>query len=162
MNRAVIICLLAVVALSMSGCPIYPSDNLCHGHWDCAPGYTCDEVSGACLAPTPSCTKPADCTGQSETCAPDGTCQIGSCHTVGGCVAGYSCAISKVDSTWICVAGSTGASAGGSTGSGGTASMGGTAGNSAGAGGSTATTGGSTSISGLSGTGGLPAAGGST
>ncbi len=52
MKRAVITCLLTLVALSMTGCPIYPSDNLCHSQWDCAPGYTCDEVTGACLANT--------------------------------------------------------------------------------------------------------------
>lgn len=161
MKRAVITCLLAGVALSMTGCPIYPSDNLCHSRWDCAPGYTCDDVTGTCLAPAPSCTRPADCTGKSETCAPDGTCRIGSCHQfVDGCVAGYTCA--KVNSTWTCVAGSGPAGIGGSTGAGGAASMGGAAGNSAEFGGSSATTGGSPSTGGLPGTGGSPAAGGST
>ena len=151
MKRAVITCLLALVALSMTGCPIYPSDNLCHSHWDCAPGYTCEEATGACVALATGCTRPADCTSQSETCTSEGVCQIGSCHQL-GCVAGYGCVIEA--STWTCVlgAGSQGSgSAGGATGTGGSTNLGGAA-----------TSGGVTSLGGASALGGAAATGGTS
>ncbi len=103
----------------MTGCPIYPSDNRCHSHWDCAPGYNCDLGKGACTAPAPACLRPADCTNANETCAPDGTCQVGSCHLI-GCVAGYTCTI--VEGTWNCAQAG---AAGGSTSNGGAGSTGG-------------------------------------
>jgi hypothetical protein len=115
MKRALIACLLTTVTLFMAGCPIYPSDNLCHSHWDCAPGYTCDQGSGTCVAPAPACVRPADCTNENETCALDGTCQIGSCRLV-GCVAGFTCA--AVNGAWTCTEGS-------ASGSGGSSSIGG-------------------------------------
>jgi hypothetical protein len=168
MKRAVITCLLTLVALSMTGCPIYPSDNLCHSQWDCAPGYTCDEVTGACLAVTSGCTRPADCTGQSETCTSGGICQIGSCKQL-GCVAGYSCGV--VDSTWSCVAGAGSPGIGGATGLGGSTHIGGgsatggsatTTGGSSQAGGGTLSLGGANGTGGLTGSGGLTASGGVT
>jgi hypothetical protein len=100
MQRAVSTCLLTVIALSLTGCPIYPSDNLCHSNLDCAPGYVCDTYSGACLQLAANCDRPSDCTGISETCASDGTCQIGSCEQV-GCVFGYTCRIDQ--DVWTCV-----------------------------------------------------------
>ena len=173
MKRAVIACLLALVALSMTGCPIYPSDNLCHSHWDCAPGYSCDEITGACVALATGCTRPADCTNDSETCTSEGICQIGSCHQL-GCVAGYSC--SKATSTWTCVPGTGSTGTGGATSSGGSGSIAGSSamgglsaagGNSQGgalSSGGASTTGGAkaTGGGGLPGTGGSVAAGGTT
>ena len=172
MKRAVITCLLTLVALSMTGCPIYPSDNLCHSHWDCAPGYTCDELSGACVPLATGCTRPADCTNLSETCTTEGICQIGSCRQL-GCVAGYSCVIDDVSSAWTCVPGSVPLGTGGAKGTGGSGSVagssatGGTAGTTGGAGGSATTggasaAGGTADTGGASSTGGVPATGGST
>jgi hypothetical protein len=121
MKRAVIACLSTAVALFMTGCPIYPSDNLCHSRWDCAPGYTCDQGSGTCAAPAPACIRPTDCTNENETCTPDGTCQIGTCRLL-GCVAGFTC--SAVNGVWTCAQGS-GRGTGGSTSSGGSSATGG-------------------------------------
>jgi hypothetical protein len=169
MKRAVIACLLTFVALSMTGCPIYPSDNVCHSHWDCAPGYSCDELSGACLPPATTCTRPADCTGKNETCSEVGSCEIGSCHVV-GCVAGYTCAV--FESTWTCIArsagtgGSAGAGgAGGSSHAGGSSSLGGasSAGGAFGDTGGASATGGAAAAGGApSDTGGASSSGGST
>ncbi len=155
MKHAVITCLLTLVALSMTGCPIYPSDNLCHSHWDCAPGYTCDEITGACVALATGCIRPADCTSQSETCTSEGICQIGSCHQL-GCVAGYSCIIEA--STWTCVLGAGSPGSGGSTGLAGGAT--GTGGATSVAG--TGTSGGVTSLGGASATGGAITTGGTS
>jgi len=173
MKRAVIACLLTMVALSMTGCPIYPSDSRCHSRWDCAPGYSCDEATGVCVAPTPVCVRPADCTGANETCAPDGTCQIGTCRLV-GCVAGYSC--TTFEGRWTCTQGTSGA--GGSSSNGGGSAVGGSSisrdagiGGSATEGGSSndggtavdnPTGGGTTSAAGAAGTGGAEASAGAS
>ena len=157
MKRAVITCLLTLVALSMTGCPIYPSDNLCHSHWDCAQGYTCDDVTGACVPYATGCTRPADCTNVSETCTSEGICQIGSCRQL-GCVAGYGCVVDDVSSAWTCVPGSAQFSAGGSTGSGGASSV---AGSSATGGASgTGATAGASATGGAGGAGGASTTGG--
>ena len=144
MKRAVIACLLTLVALSMTGCPIYPSDNLCHSRWDCAPGYSCDDATGECYLPAPACTRPADCTGASETCTPAGTCEVGSCKLL-GCVAGYSCTI--VDAAWTCSAGVVNGSGGAASTTGGAATTGGLTS----AGGEAATGGADSSTAGTSG-----------
>ena len=104
-SAAVMTCLSALVALSMTGCPVYPSDNLCRSDWDCAPGYACNEASGACVAAGPGgCTQPSDCLGASEVCSRDGVCTVGSCHLCEvGCVAGYTCVGSGVEKAWTCV-----------------------------------------------------------
>jgi len=132
MKRAVIACFSTLVALSMTGCPIYPSDNLCHTHLDCAPGYSCDQGTGACLPPPIECARPADCTNANETCSPNGTCEIGSCRLI-GCVAGYQCLV--FGGTWACTLG-TGAGGASSVDAGGT-ETGGAASDDASAGGST-------------------------
>ena len=175
MKRAVIACLLTMAALSMTGCPIYPSDSRCHSHWDCAPGYGCDEATGVCVAPAPACVRPADCTGEKETCAPDGSCQVGTCRLV-GCIAGYSCTI--FEGTWTCTQGMSGA--GGTSSNGGASAVGGSGtssdagiGNSATEGGSSngggtqtaganSTGGGATSAAGAVGTGGAEASAGAS
>jgi len=157
MKRAVIACLLTLVALSMTGCPIYPSDGLCRNHWDCAPGYNCDEATGACYQPAPGCTRPADCTNASETCTPAGNCQVGSCHLL-GCVAGYSCTIDK--GAWACTFGTSTGSGGANSSNGGASSTGG-ASNTASSGlGGAAATGGAATMGGATSAGGTPSTGG--
>jgi len=156
MKRAVIACLLTLVALSMTGCPIYPSDGLCRSQWDCAPGYSCDEATGACYQPAPGCTRPADCTNASDTCTPAGICQVGSCHLL-GCVAGYSCTIDR--GAWACTLGTSSGSGGTTSSSGGASSTGGASSSSnSGLGGGSS--GGASGTGGASSTGGTVAAGG--
>lgn len=131
MKRATAHVLWSLVALSMTGCPIYPSDNLCHSNADCAPQYSCDLITGTCAPASTACIRPADCANPNETCNSQGVCQVGSCHQV-GCVAGFGCVI--FDSVWTCVPGTvltgTGgfAGLGGSTSSGGTSAIGGSIG----------------------------------
>ena len=123
MKSAVMTCLSALAALSMTGCPIYPSDNQCRSDWDCAPGYLCNENSGACtLAGPVACGRPADCVGTSETCAQDGFCRVGSCHLDSvGCVAGYTCSGGQLQadldggSAWSCARAQTPIGVGGSS-----------------------------------------------
>ena len=135
MKSAVMTCLSALVALSMTGCPIYPSDNRCRSDWDCAPGYSCNEISGSCFAIGPfGCNRPSDCTGASEVCGEEGVCRVGSCHLEGvGCVAGYTCVGGRLEtgldggSAWTCVPTSSVAGAGGSSSVGDAGATGGTA-----------------------------------
>ena len=43
--------LLLGVGLSVSGCPVYDSDDVgCFDDLDCASGYVCDDRSGSCVA----------------------------------------------------------------------------------------------------------------
>jgi hypothetical protein len=94
-----------LVALSMTGCPVYPSDDLCRSDWDCAPGYLCNG-NGACVwAGATGCAQPSDCRlDQNEVCSRDGTCKVGSCHVADvGCVAGFTCAGTEPDKSWACV-----------------------------------------------------------
>jgi hypothetical protein len=105
MKSAVMTCFSALVALSMTGCPIYPADDLCRSDWDCAPGYLCDRTLGACVLAGPlHCARPSDCGGPSEVCGREGLCVVGSCHLSNvGCVAGYTCMGSSPDQAWACV-----------------------------------------------------------
>jgi len=105
MKPAVMTCIAALVGLSLTGCPIYPADDLCRSDWDCAEGYYCNRATGACLLAGPAgCSRPSDCTGPSEVCSRDGICKVGSCHLSNvGCVTGYSCVGSGPELAWHCV-----------------------------------------------------------
>ncbi len=105
MKPALMTCLSALAALSLTGCPIYPSDNLCRSDWDCAEGYLCIQTTGACVLAGPvSCTRPTECAGPSEVCSSAGVCMVGSCHLREvGCVAGYSCVGRGPEMAWTCV-----------------------------------------------------------
>ncbi len=98
--------LLFGVGLSVSGCPVYDSDDVgCLSDQDCADGYLCDDHTGSCYAePTnasPTCNSPDDC-GTNETCGRSGTCQTGDCHFASvGCVNGYACSSSS--GRWECL-----------------------------------------------------------
>jgi hypothetical protein len=126
MKRAAVWSAALMTAFALTGCPVYPDDDRgCFDDEDCAPGYACDHVTGACFLPgsggsgggSASCSEPDDCR-LNETCSKSGVCQPGSCHVESvGCVSGYSCEI--VDGTWTCVASSSSGGAAGASGAGG-------------------------------------------
>jgi len=141
---AVTVFFLSAVA-TLGGCPIYSHDDQgCFRDSDCASGYACDELSGACYLPdeSHSCRGPADC-GTSKTCGRAGLCVVGDC-SFNGCVAGFECDSSS--GLWECVAQTAGAAGSSSAGAGGSsgaedvsegASGAGAGGTSTGAGGTT-------------------------
>lgn len=123
MKRAVLTAVLFCSAAALSGCPIYNHDDEgCFRDKDCAPGYACDDNSGACYVPGTgsghSCSRPDDCS-QGETCASSGQCAAGDC-SFNGCVRGYLCDSSS--GIWTCVTPETGA--GGAPDPGGTSNAG--------------------------------------
>jgi hypothetical protein len=105
MKPALKTCFSVVVALSLTGCPVYPSDDLCRSDWDCASGYACNG-DGACVwAGAVACAQPSDCNlDQNEVCSAAGICKAGSCHVADtGCVAGYTCIGTDPQKAWTCV-----------------------------------------------------------
>lgn len=108
---------LLLVAVGLSGCPIYDHDDSdCRRDADCASGYLCDHASGDCYleeGDSTACRKPSDC-GTNETCSRSGTCMAGDCHfSTVGCVRGYTC--SSESGRWQCVDDSEGTGGGSST-----------------------------------------------
>jgi hypothetical protein len=119
--------LLLSLGAGLSGCPIYDHDDAgCYVDSDCAPGYSCDDASGACFREEDAaCRRPSDC-GANETCSRSGTCETGDCHFDSvGCIRGYVC--SSESGRWECVDED-------ATGAGGNAGAGGEAGATVGAG----------------------------
>jgi len=103
-----------LVALGAVGaCSSSSMDDGCYTDGDCAPGYSCDDSSGVCRAPTDgggdSCSAPADCP-PSYTCGEDSRCRPGDCY-FNGCVSGFECQSST--GTWECLPSSGAAGASG-------------------------------------------------
>ncbi|GEM_PF-4999279 len=124
----------AVGAMALEGCPIFPDEPYaCLDDWDCASGYACNTHTGNCelviLVPDQPeradrgiafCDSPDDCR-RGETCTRAGVCAVGSCALVGyACVAGYECRLDGAG--WSCLPDAFGAGgAGGAPGEGGDA-----------------------------------------
>ncbi len=110
MKRAAVTVILFGALAALGGCPIYShEDDGCYRNSDCAPGYRCDDYTGACLASSDPganfCRAPSDC-DQSYTCGKSGRCQPGDCY-FNGCVTGFQCQSST--GTWECAPNSSGA-----------------------------------------------------
>ena len=156
---AVTVFFLSAVA-TLGGCPIYSHDDQgCFRDSDCASGYACDELSGACYLPdeSHSCRGPADC-GTSKTCGRAGVCVVGDC-SFNGCVAGFECDSSS--GLWECVAQTAGAAGSSSAGGSGGAEdvSAGASGAPAGAGGTSTGAGGMTAAAGAGGSAGQASGG---
>ncbi|HEY3237858.1 MAG TPA: hypothetical protein VGJ84_24275 [Polyangiaceae bacterium] len=103
MKRVVSWAAIILTALAMGGCPVFPDSSGCFSDRDCAPGYSCNLATGACLSGTGYgyCTQPSAC-GVNETCDKTGTCRLGDCSVANiGCVSGYTCEIQN--GVWACV-----------------------------------------------------------
>lgn len=112
MKRALVTAVFLGAVAALGGCPIYShEDDGCYRNSDCAPGYSCDDRTGACYAPggPDSCVRPSDC-GVNQTCNRSGVCVSGDC-SFHGCVAGYTCDSSS--GIWECVSSSSGAAGAG-------------------------------------------------
>jgi len=113
----------SLLGLALSSCALYDDT------WSEGCILECEPV------PSDGCTRPLDC-APNETCGDDAQCHPGNCN-YWGCVAGYSCAVTELD-TAECVLGdgttaAEGTGAGGGSGSGGSGEGG--AGNGGGEGG---------------------------
>jgi len=115
MKRVLRLGAVAIGAVALPGCPIFPADPYaCLDDWDCAAGYACNVQTGNCEfvalypdGPTRSnrgiafCDSPDDC-GRGETCTRAGVCAVGACDAAGyECVDGYRCLPSSTG--WDCV-----------------------------------------------------------
>jgi hypothetical protein len=102
-RRAVFGACLWFAAAALTGCPIYDHEaGRCIRSVECAPGYSCDRNSGACIfdgTSSSACNKPEDC-GPTETCTSDRRCAAGDCSFY-SCVSGYHCQIQA--GQWSCV-----------------------------------------------------------
>lgn len=114
MNKLALPLALSLLGLTLSGCPVYDSnDYACYDDFDCPSGYTCNGDTYACdkMSAAKTCSKPGDCDAN-ETCSRSGTCELASCHFASvGCVRGYEC--SADSGTWQCQTPGSGAGAGG-------------------------------------------------